>query len=294
MSVRRWRPLLCFFAALLNLSDAAPADLKAERLFEGVRYGAISRSEPRAIRIHVVELDLDAQGVRLLVTPPNLESKGGMDEVLLQKTSTFAQTHKLQVAINGSFFMRGEGSKNEGEAAGVNFFAAHDGQVYSQGGPKDQVLFRWSKKLGMELWVEKGKAPWEYHPGDGQMALGMARWAQLVRDGEVIAGNGKDQHPRTAIGLSKDQMKAWMVVVDGRQWGISEGMTLSELAALMKELGAHSAINLDGGGSTTMVIQQPDGRYKVVNRPSDYFPLSMERPCGTHIGVFAEKRMEED
>jgi hypothetical protein len=291
MNVRGWHPLLCSLAALLYCSDASPVDLKTERLFKGVRYGAISRSKPRTLRIHVVELDLDGTGVRLLVTPPNPKSKGGMDEVLLQKTTTFARKSKVQVAINGTFFMRGEGSKKEGEPAGVNFFAAHDGRAYSQG-PEDQVLFRWSKTLGMDLWVEPGKAPWEFKPGDGQMVLGMARWAQLLREGEAIAGNGKDQHPRTAIGLSKDRMKAWLVVVDGRQWGISEGMTLSELAILMKELGAHTAINLDGGGSTTMVIQQPGGRHKVVNRPSDYFPLSVERPCGTHIGVFAEKKGE--
>ncbi|MDP6118719.1 MAG: phosphodiester glycosidase family protein, partial [Planctomycetota bacterium] len=153
----------------------------------------------------------------------------------------------------------------------------------------DQVLFRWSEKLGMELWVEPGESTWDFNPADGQMALGMARWAQLIRDGEVVANNGKDKHPRTAIGLSKNRMKAWLVVIDGRQWGISEGVTLGELAALIKELGAHTAINLDGGGSTTMVIQQPDGKYKVVNRPSDYFPLTVERPCGTHIGIFAEK-----
>jgi len=288
MSARGWHPLLCF-AALFHIADAGPADLRTEEIFKGISYGAMSRSKPRTLRIHVVELDLDGKGIRFLVTRPNPESKGATDEVVLQKTSTFARKNKVQVAINGTFFMRGKGSMNEGEAAGVNFFAAHDGRVYSKGGPKDQVLFRWSEKLGMELWVEPGESTWDFNPADGQMALGMARWAQLIRDGEVVANNGKDKHPRTAIGLSKNRMKAWLVGIDGRQWGISEGVTLGELAAVIKELGAHTAINLDGGGSTTMVIQQPDGKYKVVNRPSDYFPLTVERPCGTHIGIFAEK-----
>lgn len=72
------------------------------------------------------------------------------------------------------------------------------------------------------------------------------------------------RQPRTAIGISADRAKIWFVTVDGRmsQWSI--GMTLNELAAFMRDLGASDAVNMDGGGSSTMVI---DGQ--VVNRPSD-------------------------
>jgi exopolysaccharide biosynthesis protein len=55
-----------------------------------------------------------------------------------------------------------------------------------------------------------------------------------------------------------------MVCVDGGQPNTSSGMTLTELADFMKSLGCESALNLDGGGSTTMVI-----RNRAVNRPSD-------------------------
>ncbi len=60
-----------------------------------------------------------------------------------------------------------------------------------------------------------------------------------------------------------------LVTVDGRQRD-SVGMTIEELAALMRELGCREAINFDGGGSTTMVI-----RNRIVNHPSD---LIGERP----------------
>jgi hypothetical protein len=69
--------------------------------------------------------------------------------------------------------------------------------------------------------------------------------------------------PRTAIGVSSDD-KLLMVVVDGRQPRYSLGLSMLGFARLMKKLGAVDALNLDGGGASTMVV-----RDKVVNRPSD-------------------------
>lgn len=71
------------------------------------------------------------------------------------------------------------------------------------------------------------------------------------------------RHPRTAVAKLKDG-KFLMVTVDGRQPGVSVGMSLQELAEYLLSLGAVDAMNLDGGGSTTMFL---DG--KVVNTPSD-------------------------
>jgi len=71
------------------------------------------------------------------------------------------------------------------------------------------------------------------------------------------------RHPRTAVGFNQDSTKAYFVVVDGRQT-ISVGMTLDELANLLLSVGAYNAVNLDGGGSSTMVIHN-----QVVNSPSD-------------------------
>jgi hypothetical protein len=72
-----------------------------------------------------------------------------------------------------------------------------------------------------------------------------------------------DRQPRTAVGVTADG-KMLLVVVDGRQPGYSVGMTLQELADLMQSLGAQNAINLDGGGSSTMWVNGV-----VANRPSD-------------------------
>jgi hypothetical protein len=85
-----------------------------------------------------------------------------------------------------------------------------------------------------------------------------------------------DRHPRTAIAALADR-RVLLVVVDGRHPGVSIGMTLGELAALLIDLGATEAINLDGGGSTTMVVKG-----KVMNQPSD---ASGERPVSDAILV---------
>ncbi|NLH76279.1 MAG: phosphodiester glycosidase family protein, partial [Acidobacteria bacterium] len=76
---------------------------------------------------------------------------------------------------------------------------------------------------------------------------------------------------RTAVGVRADG-RLLLVTVDGRQPEHSVGMSIAELAALIGELGAVEALNMDGGGSTTMVV---GGR--VVNGPSD---LTGERPVG--------------
>jgi hypothetical protein len=88
------------------------------------------------------------------------------------------------------------------------------------------------------------------------------------------------RHPRTAVGVRADGTLLF-VTVDGRQPETSVGMSIPELTDLMLELGCVSAVNLDGGGSTTMVI---DGQ--VVNSPSGSSP----RPNGDAILLFPAKR----
>jgi hypothetical protein len=93
---------------------------------------------------------------------------------------------------------------------------------------------------------------------------------------KVLPSFSTTRHPRTAI-ASLPGNKALLVVVDGRQPALSVGMSLDELARLMIELGAVEAINLDGGGSSTMTIGG-----KVVNHPSD---ITGERPVSDAILV---------
>jgi hypothetical protein len=93
--------------------------------------------------------------------------------------------------------------------------------------------------------------------------------AVLVKGG--VAQHSADQSaaPRTAVGFSADGRKMYLMTVDGRQ-ADSRGVTLDELAAMMVEAGAADALNLDGGGSSTMLAREPGSAdVQVENSPSD-------------------------
>ena len=91
----------------------------------------------------------------------------------------------------------------------------------------------------------------------------------LLRQGRVVARDDVYLHPRTAVGLDRDTGRVLLVAVDGRQ-DSSRGLTQVELARLLKRLGAESALNFDGGGSTTMAGLGRDGSdLRVLNSPSD-------------------------
>ncbi|MDR1156552.1 MAG: phosphodiester glycosidase family protein, partial [Bacteroidales bacterium] len=85
---------------------------------------------------------------------------------------------------------------------------------------------------------------------------------------------------RTSAGYSKDGKKLILAVVDGRQAGYSTGVTLPQLGRIMKALGAYTAVNLDGGGSSVMVVKG-----EVKNRPSD----GAVRPVANDLMITVKK-----
>ena len=108
-------------------------------------------------------------------------------------------------------------------------------------------------------------------PKVGEIVQAIGGGPRLVRDGVVSVEHRQEsfadsfatrRHPRTGIGLRGSELL--LVTVDGRQPGYSDGMTLTEFAQLFVQLGCQQALNLDGGGSTTMVV-----RGQIVNSPSD-------------------------
>ena len=102
---------------------------------------------------------------------------------------------------------------------------------------------------------------------------------KMVSDGHIATG----RHPRTAIGVTQDGKQAILMVVDGRTHSI--GATHAEMADLLLREGAYNAMHLDGGGSSTMVVQEPDeAKASVVNRLSD----GSERAVANALAVLNE------
>ncbi len=112
----------------------------------------------------------------------------------------------------------------------------------------------------------------------------------LLEDGELATGletagaaSFRGLNPRTAVGLAARGRRVLLVVIDGRQPGVSVGMTTEETARLMRALGADDALNLDGGGSSALVVWDAAARTtRLVTRPSD--PTG-ERAVGNALAV---------
>lgn len=89
----------------------------------------------------------------------------------------------------------------------------------------------------------------------------------------LVKSSDTSVEPRTAVGVSEDGTKVYMLVIDGRNFWYSNGMNYDELGECMMALGSYNAINLDGGGSSTFFIRTTPSfsanRFKMINWPSD-------------------------
>lgn len=146
-----------------------------------------------------------------------------------------------------------------------------DGAVLAAYGPGSRLREVQSLADGDTIRVVLTTLP---RTGVGAPTILIGGWPRILRDGQDVAvdaptvegtvsRNAEARHPRSAIGFSRDSTTLFLVVVDGRTQK-SVGMTLVELAALMRRIGAWQAMNFDGGGSSTMIVDNA-----LVNAPSD-------------------------
>ena len=122
----------------------------------------------------------------------------------------------------------------------------------------------------------------DFSPKDLDWSFGALNY--LVKDGKenLISSQVLGVHPRTAIGFNKDNTEIIMVTIDGRHRDYV-GAKQTELAKIMIELGAYNAVNMDGGGSTTLGVDfLKNANVTVVNIPSD----GRERRIASGVGIF--------
>ena len=99
---------------------------------------------------------------------------------------------------------------------------------------------------------------------------------RLIADGVVLYPKDRHMEPRTAVGID-DSNRVYFMVVDGRSLHYSNGLTCQQMGMLLKACGAKEAVNLDGGGSSTLLIRRPSDSspWQVRNRPSDGQPRAV-------------------
>ncbi len=242
-----------------------------------VYYGLRNLSEPWAAHLLRVELGRCEIGLEVLEAPVS----NGRDDGRSRVSELVAQAGEGMIAgVNGDFFTP-EGSPVGTEVVdgsarrirGRPALAWHPDAAPWMGVPGTE---------GDSILVLGWKVPRSSGDGETQAIGG---FPLLLVDGKRVgdlevgdrASFAAERHPRTAVGFDPQEEILWIVVVDGRQPAYSMGMTLPELATLFEILGVKDAINLDGGGSSVMVLEG-----EAVSHPSD---ADGERPVVNALGV---------
>ena len=288
--------LTCFpliiVVALLSvgrpIEAAVPAWLapitQSSEPFIGVTYHQITQSLnaptpyvlPREVSLHIVEIDPTAPGISFLGSPGNGATE---HEYRRSTTSAFVNAHDLAVGINGDFY-----STNTGINANVNGLGMSNGEVVSPAASGWHSFV--TRADNTATIVSNGTVPanaWNAVSGN----------QRIVTNGVNVAPNDSytnTLNPHTAVGIGADG-KIFFMVVDGRQGNFSEGMYTSEMANIFIDFGVRNAINLDGGGSSTLVFGDgANGAARTINSPADGSSEQSaggERSVANHFGVYA-------
>jgi hypothetical protein len=224
---------------------------------------------PGADHLHRVTGDpFDIHAVVIDLTHPEIWIRTTAEAERGQPTSAWSSGVGATVAVNGDIF--------DYNGYRPNGLTISNGAAWSNTADPDWWAFM-ACNVTKECWFS----------GWGTAAPVTPRmWNTIGGSQDLLVINGApvvymdpfyttDRQPRSAVGISQDQSKMILVTVDGRQ-GSSIGATFNDMGALMFDLGAHDAMMLDGGGSTTMVING-----QVRNSPSD----GVERAVANHIGI---------
>jgi hypothetical protein len=278
--------------------------------YDGITYIQASATAPRPVHVHVIQIDLGTPGIRLMLTPPS-----GARETVRETTEQFVNEVHAQAGINAHYFLPFPSADSTAWLIGL---AASDGRVFSafESPAQSFALVADAPAINIDranhasivhrdparpdgLHVREAVELWTTIAGSAEIVTAGAVTIPQYRDaahpdGELTSGgprnygNGHSWYDavtaRSAIGLSKDGRTLTLFTVDAR--GGSEGMTVGEAASwLVEKDGVWDALNVDGGGSTSLVLADPaTGRAALVNTSSDN---PGGRSVGSSLAVFA-------
>lgn len=230
--------------------------------FPGIRYLHRSTGEPKEIHALIVDL-----------TRPEISLRATRDGEKGRTTTSFSNLVGAAAAINGDFYNTNGSYDPLGLAIG-------EGVVWSDDSAGHRFIACSAANLCEIDTTSQARAPdagWTSAVGGNRLLVDGGAIVQTQADDAACGDFCTVPHPRTAAGLSSDGGTLILVVVEGRQSPIL-GMSLARLADLMLELGSAVALNLDGGGSSAMVV----GGQRVSGRPSNE---PSERAVSNHLAV---------
>ena len=217
------------------------------------------------------EIDLTSPDIALEVcTPQNKPIGVGFEPVTQQAMHVDAEGHRVLGGTNADF-----GSETQKGPQGIFW---KDGVAQktvfntTPARPRSFFAIRTDKRA-----VAAAAADYDEIAASKVIYEAVGGGPVLVDDGVVPIPpdpNDLSVEPRTCIGVSEDGTKVWIMVVDGRNFYYSNGMSFVELGQFMKAVGSYDAINLDGGGSSTFFVRSAPGfsaddRFEIRNWPTD-------------------------
>ena len=260
---------------------------ESKTLFSGgAQYQRIIWNQPRPVVLHLVAIDLTLPDLKVLVTPTDPSSPQPDDRPLIARTTTdFLKTFGMDIAINGGFFFPFrensplDYSPHSGDRVNVVGQALSNGNIVSAKGEQDWAMLCFDAKNRAQI-LNQPTCP-------SNTQNGLSGNELILQNGTALntrtAQDGAKPYPRAIVGLNATGNTLWLVIVDGKQPFYSEGATLSELAAFLPTIGIMTALNLDGGGSTTLAYQTTRGA-RTLNAPIHTKILMTERPVANHLG----------
>jgi hypothetical protein len=205
-------------------------------------------------------------------------------EAVLETTLNWHTRNNLQLSINANYF--GTFTATTADIVGVSKSAGFLVSPIRQfGAAPDPALVIGINRIATigNITASQAASAWWAVAGVGPSTTDTVPGTLLVTDGVNTGSTARvdplNRNPRTAIGTNALGTLLYIAVVDGRQTGWSVGMTLPETANVLLGMGAYRAINLDGGGSTSLIWSPPGGSL-VQNRPSG----GTHRAVANHLG----------
>jgi len=249
-------------------------------LFEGIRYVREVRDTPRPLIVHTLVVDMTTPGIEFLVTPADPPRNGTLPA---RTTARFLKEFNVQAAVNGDCFADCHTESvfdyypKPGDPVHVLGNAASEGKTYAT-----------SHRIDLTLFISKANEA-RIGRAEGDVYNAISGTHRILRHGVVTDDLPETIHPRTAAALDHDRKTLILMVIDGRQPRYSEGVTLQELARLLQDHGAYNAINLDGGGSSSLVVEKKPGKTMRLNCPVHTGIPGRERPVANHLGIRARR-----
>lgn len=281
--------IICTFILLCSLTCSLFAQTKADSIAIVSAQWETTTTSDQIIHKRAVFPDLykGPQYINLIEIPSTKKLHYDIAISEMKQTSLISKENQALASINGSFYNMKEGfsvcylgkGKEVIDTTENHLFKRCTGAVYVH--KKKTRILPWNKEIEARYKQKKGAT--------------LASGPLLMLDGESVWNDENDsfnktKHPRSAIFTTKDK-KTVFITVDGRRKGNATGVSIAELTHLIRILGGHDALNLDGGGSTTLWLEgTPENG--VLNSPSDNgkFDHQGERKIPNIIYVYKPNR----